>query len=254
MSPRILLLDIETAPTTAYIWDLVTRYVPHTQVAEPGFTLCWAAKWLGEKKTMYRSTHHDGESKMIDEVHALLEEADWVVHYNGTKFDIPTLNREFLQWGMSPPAPFQEIDLYRTARSRFKLLSNSMAYVAKTLDIEGKLSHKGMALWTECMAGDAAAWKIMKEYNIQDTNMLEEIYYALRPWIQPHPNMALFDDGVDPVCPTCGSSNIYIHPQEHHTQTMSYNRFRCRDCGKWSRTRKNILDKEKRDAILVGVK
>lgn len=155
---------------------------------------------------------------------------------------------------MDPPAPFVEIDLYKTAKGRFKLLSNSMAFVAKTLGIEGKLAHKGMALWTECMEGKPSAWKTMKEYNIQDTAMLEDIYYALRPWIQPHPNMALYNDEVTEQCPACGSENLYVHPQIHVTQTMKYNRMKCRDCGKWSRTRRNVMDADKRKVVLVGVK
>ena len=238
----------------AYIWDLFTRYVPHSQVAEPGYTLCWAAKWLGSKKMMYKSVYHDGEEDMIDTIHALLEEADVVIHFNGTKYDIPKLHNEFLQLGMGPPAPFVEIDCYKTAKNRFKLLSNSMAYVAKTLGIEGKHHHKGMELWTDCMAGDPSSWREMKKYNIQDVVMQEQIYYMLRAWIQPHPNFALFNDVEVPQCPACGSTNLYLHPQVHVTQTMRYQRVKCRDCGKWSRERVNNLEPGKKAVVLVGVK
>lgn len=252
--PKILLLDIESAPSLAYIWDLATRYVPHTQVAEPGYTMCWAAKWLGQKGVMFKSIHHHGEEAMVQGVHALLEEADIVIHYNGSRYDIPKLNQEFLQWEMDPPAPFAEIDLLRTAKSRFKLLSNSLAYVSRHLGLEGKLEHKGMRLWTECMAGKASAWADMKKYNIQDVRVLETVYEKLMPWIQPHPNLALWNDSEVPQCPTCGSEDLYKHPKIHTTQTMRYQRLKCRECGKWTRERVNNLTPEKKKSVLVGVK
>lgn len=251
--PKILLLDIETAPTMAYIWDLFTRYVPHSQVVEPGYTMCWAAKWLGTKEMMYKSVYHDGEEDMVDTIWALLDEADVLIHFNGSKYDIPKLNNEFLQWGMGPPSPAQEVDLYRTAKNRFKLLSNSMAYVAKTLGIQGKHHHKGMALWTECMAGEAGSWAEMKKYNIQDVKMLEDIYAQLLPWIQPHPNLGLYQDEERPVCPNCGSVHLQSRGY-YYTATLKYNRLHCQDCGKWSRERVNALEPEKRRAVLAGIK
>jgi hypothetical protein len=253
-APKILLLDIETAPTMAYIWDLFTRYVPHSQVVEPGYTLCWAAKWLGSDKMMFKSVDKHGEEDMIDTIWDLLEEADIVIHFNGSKYDIPKLNAEFLLWDMGPPAPFQEIDLYRCAKGRFKLLSNSMAYVAKVLGIEGKHHHKGMELWTECMAGVKASWREMELYNKQDVVMLEQIYARLRPWIQPHPNLALWNDDEEVQCPKCGGTNMYKHPKIHTTQTMRYQRLKCRDCGTWTRERTNNLAPGKKKALLVPVK
>ncbi len=252
MKPKILFFDIETSPTTAYIWDLVTRYVPHSQVAEAGRTICWAAKWYGKKAVTFRSVHHHGRERMLNDIHDLLSEADMVVHYNGTKFDVPTLNREFLVDGMPPPAPFQQIDLYRTVKSRFKMLSNSMAYTLKILGMDNKLSHKGMDLWTECMAGDRKAWAIMKAYNIQDVKVMEPLYEKLLPWIQPHPNLGLYIDTEKPVCGSCGSTHLQSRGH-YYTTTMRYPRYRCMDCGKWGRGRGNDLTEYDRRNMLVGV-
>ena len=44
---------------------------------------------------------------MIKGIHKLLDECDAVIHYNGSKFDIPTLNKEFLLHGLHPPAPYK---------------------------------------------------------------------------------------------------------------------------------------------------
>lgn len=252
--PKILGIDIETAPTLAFIWDLATRYVPPHHVAAPGYTMCWAARWFGTKgKIMYRSIHHHGEEAMVQGAWELLNEADIVVHYNGTKFDIPKLNQEFAQWNLGPPSPFQEVDLYRTAKGRFKLLSNSMNYLAKHLGVEQKLSNKGMQLWTECLEGSPSAWKDMKAYNIQDVVVLEKLYDRLLPWIQPHPNMGLYSDDADVVCPSCGSTNLQRRGH-YYTDVMRYQRLHCQDCGKWSRVRTNDLSSHKRKTVIRGVK
>ena len=252
---KALLFDIETMPTLAYIWALLTKYVPHGNVAERGYTACFAAKWLGKKKVTFRSVHHHSKKEMLQTIWEMLNEADVVIHYNGTKFDVPTLNLEFLEAGMPPPSPFIEIDLYRTAKGRFRLLSNSLAFLAKILGLPGKLNHKGMELWTECRHGNAASWKVMKAYNIQDVLLLEQVYKKLLPWIQPHPNMGHFVDAEKPVCPTCGSNHLQSRGS-YYTATMRYQRYQCMEkaCGKWSRARTNDLSAHDRRNMLVGVK
>ena len=248
---KILLLDIETAPHRAYVWGLWKQNVALNQIEEAGYTLCWAAKWVGEKEMKYSSIFKDGKKAMLLAVHALLEEADAVVHYNGNRFDIPTLNQEFLKAGMKPPKSPINIDLLLTARRRFRLPSNKLSYVAEYLSLGEKVKHKGMSLWRDCMAGDASAWKIMERYNKQDVSLLEEVYKKLLAWIPNHPNHALFSNKTVPVCPNCGSHNLQKRGF-YHTKTLSYQRFQCQSCGAWSRERLTSLDIEKRRNVLVG--
>lgn len=252
MAAKTLLLDIETAPHRAYVWGLWDQNVALNQIEEPGYTLCWAAKWYGTKDIIFRSLHKHTAKGMLGEVYALLDEADAVIHYNGTKFDIPTLNQEFLNQGWAPPSPFLQIDLLQTVRRRFRLPSNKLDYVAKYLGLGGKVTHKGMELWRACMAGDPEAWKEMKAYNEHDVKLLGDVYDKLLPWVPNHPNNALFNDTSDMVCPSCGS----LHLQKrgfYYTKTMKYQRYQCNTCGTWSRSRLNNLTKEKKQAILVGV-
>ena len=42
---------------------------------------------------------------MLKRIYDLIDEADVVVHYNGKSFDMPTLSKEFIGQGWSPPAP-----------------------------------------------------------------------------------------------------------------------------------------------------
>jgi DNA polymerase elongation subunit (family B) len=235
---KILLLDIETAPNLVHVWGLWQQNVGINQIMDSGYVLCWAAKWYGEDNISFSSVHHTSPKRMLKDIHSLLEEADAVVHYNGTKFDIPTLNKEFLLHGLTPPSPYKQIDLLRTARSQFRFPSNKLDYIAQSLNLGSKVSHRGHQLWIDCMNGVDEAWKEMEEYNIHDVVLLEQVYDHLKPWIKGHPNHNLYDSST--VCPHCGSHHI----QKRGTATTKasiYQRYQCKECGTWSRGTKEII-------------
>ena len=251
---KILLLDIETAPNIAHVWGLWNQNIGTNQILDAGYVMCWAAKWYGDDHVYFAGQHDMEEEDMLHECWRLLDEADAVVHYNGAKFDIPTLNKEFLLHGVAPPDPYHQIDLLRTARKRFRFPSNKLDYIAKALGLEGKVEHAGHQLWIDCMNNDPAAWKKMQEYNIQDVILLEDVYDAMRPWIQQHPNHALYIENPEaPVCPNCGSTHI-VKKGIETTATMQYQRYRCQDCQTPLRGRTNIMDKEHKAQILVQSK
>jgi DNA polymerase elongation subunit (family B)/predicted RNA-binding Zn-ribbon protein involved in translation (DUF1610 family) len=244
---RILLLDIETSPNTAHVWGLYNQNVSLNQLMESSYVMCWAAKWLGEDEVFFSSKMETTQRKMIKKIHTLLEEADAVIHYNGTKFDIPTLNKEFLLLGLTPPSPYKEIDLLKTSRSKFKFPSNKLDYVAQALGLGEKVKHIGHELWIRCMNKDKAAWKMMKEYNIQDVILLEKVYEKMLSWIRNHPNHNGFTDSV--VCPNCGGSNLIKKGLSCNTNTV-YQRLLCKDCGKWSRSNKQMKDLKKFESAI----
>ena len=258
---KILLLDIETAPHRVYSWGLWKQDIYLDQIEEPGYILCWVAKWLGDDGLVFRSINAHGRQTMLRDIHALLNEADIVVHYNGTKFDIPTLNQEFMAEGLAPPAPYKEIDLLLTARRRFRLPSNKLDYVCRHLNIEGKHQHKGMALWTGCMIGDPASWQTMEDYNRQDVLILEEVYNKMRPWINGHPNVSLYTDEDeifrDEVvnkkihCPSCNSTHLQKRGLAY-TKSLKYQRYQCQDCFSWSRGKASVGTPAEKASVLIG--
>lgn len=238
---KILLLDIETSPNTAHVWGLWQQNVSINQLMESSYVLCYAAKWLNSDEMLFDSVQQSKPKAMLKGIHGLLNEADAVVHYNGTKFDIPTLNKEFLLHRYSPPSPYKQIDLLRVVRSQFRFPSNKLDYVAQRLGLGQKHAHEGHELWVKCMNGDKDAWKRMADYNIQDVILLEDLYNTLLPWIKNHPNKNLHSD--NPCCPTCGDT----HLQKRGTAvsaTGTYQRYQCRACGSWSQgtktTKKNV--------------
>lgn len=229
---KILVLDIETSPHTGFHWGLWQQNISINQLIDASSVLCWAAKWVGEKKVHFASIMESSHRKMIKDVHKLVDEADAVITYNGKRFDMPTLNREFLLQGLNPPSPYKDIDLLNTARGKFKFASNKLDYIAQELGIGQKTSHQGMPLWIECMSKNPKAWKLMKKYNCNDVVLTEQVYNKLKGWIQVHPNHNIYSDGI--VCMNCGSKKLHSRGTSR-TLSKLYRRVQCQSCGKWGK-------------------
>jgi predicted RNA-binding Zn-ribbon protein involved in translation (DUF1610 family) len=223
---NILLLDIETSPNTAHVWGLWQQNVGINQLLESSYVMCWAAKWYGEKEIYF--------GKDLGMIYEMIDKADVVIHYNGKKFDMPTLNKEFLLKGWTPPSPYKQIDLLRVVRSQFRFPSNKLDYVAQRLGLGKKVKHEGHELWIKCMDGDPAAWKRMERYNKQDVVLLEKVYNRLLPWIKSHPNTNLYNDTLH-NCPTCGSHKLQRRGVSHSLTGVAQ-RFQCTSCGTWSQS------------------
>lgn len=245
---KILLLDIETAPNLAYVWGLFKENIPIARIVNSGYVLSWAAKWLGKREIKFNSVQRKKPRKMLRDIHTLLDEADVVIHYNGKSFDIPTLNKEFIKAGMKPPAPYKQLDLMRVVKKEFRFPSNKLDYVLQALGIGKKVRHPGFEMWVKCMAGDRASWRNMERYNKGDVRELEKLYDRLLPWIQNHPSHAAVTDGNR--CPNCGGTHLQRRGS-YPTRVLRFPRFRCMDCGKWSRSNKP-LNNGKREHI-IGV-
>lgn len=231
---NIYTFDIETAPHTGYFWGLWKQNIGPGQIKEPTHMLTWAAKKLGKRRMYYGDIFQDD---YIERLWHILDAADAVVTYNGTKFDVPHVNREFAERGLGPPSPFAQIDLLQTVRKEFQFPSNRLDYVAPRLAGEQwrKLETGGFELWPAFMEGDRAARKTMRKYNKQDVAMTEAVYLALRPWIKNHPWVgaipAGYIDDADEAydCPACGSARVErLRPRR--TRCYAIRVVRCIDC------------------------
>jgi hypothetical protein len=232
--PKILILDIETAPGLAYFWSRFDKYaIPLERVLKPTRVICWAAKWLGERGIEFASEYDRGGSRrMFKRVHSLLSEADAVVTFNGDKFDLPRLNGAFVEYGLGPIPPLASIDIHKTAR-KLGLISSSLQFIAKLMKIGKKVEHAGLPLWIGWDNRQAAERAKMKEYNEGDVRLTEGVYKGLRPYITNHPR--LYPKAKDKVlCGDCGSSDVQFRGN-YHSKERSYRRFICKFCGRWGK-------------------
>ena len=249
--PKILILDIETAPSKAYIWGIWQQNIGHNldMFLEDWFILTWSAKWLFQeevlsgKVTPYEAKIGDDE-RIVEELWNLLEEADVVIAHNGKKFDIKKINTRFLAHRLPPPMPYQLIDTLIHARKNFAITSNKLDFIAKRfLNLDGKLEHGGFPLWARCLDGEQQALDEMEEYNIQDVKILEDVYLEMRPWIKPHPNVGLFIGKEVSCCATCGSEELEWSGN-YATYANTYAAYRCSSCGATGRSKKsNTINK-----------
>lgn len=232
---RILAIDIETRPAVAYVWRPYKENVSPDQIIDPGGVLSFAAKWLGEKgKTEFNADWTEGgHDAMIDRAWHLLDEADAVLHFNGRRFDIPHLQREFMQHDMTPPSPSKQIDLLETVKKQARFFMNRLVHVAPQLGLKGKIEHEGFPLWVKCLGGDEAARKRMERYNKRDVTELEGLYRELQPWITGHPSFAAFTG--EHVCPKCGSDKLKKNGFAYTAQSK-FQKYRCDKCGSYSRS------------------
>lgn len=226
-NPKILVLDIETSPAKSYHWRTFKENIGVDQIIEPGGTICFAAKWVGEKGVYFYSDWEDGHGAMVEAAHSLLSECDAVVHVNGKKFDIPHLMTEFILAGMAAPPPLTQIDVQQIIRDKFRLLSNKLAFIGPFFQIGKKMEHEGFMLWRKVLDGDPKAQARMKKYCIQDMELTERVYLKILPFITNHPRLR-----AEGQCRSCGG-NHFQKRGFRYTPTMKIQRLQCQDCKSW---------------------
>lgn len=254
---KILLFDIETAPSISYMWGLWQEITNYSFIQKEWFVLSWSAKWLGGKEVVAKAlpdfklykTEPDNDKELLQALWKLLDEADVVIAHNGRKFDRKKVNARFVKHGITPPSPYRIIDTLEAARNEFAFTSNRLNDLAEYLGLGKKLDTGGFQLWKDCLQGKAEAWKKMVKYNKVDILLLEKVYLALRAYIPLHPHVAT--EAERACCPRCGSDKIHYRGYIH-TNSAKYRKFVCTLDGSWGREKVNLLTKEQRSAITVS--
>lgn len=238
---KTLYIDIETAPNMGVVWGQWQQNLTLPQLTDFTEVLCFAYKWA-----------HEDEVKFVRKDIALnawrlFNEADVVVHFYGSKFDVPHLNREFLQTGLGPPRPYKQIDLKIEAAKRFKFTSNKLQHISQAVGLGGKIDNSGWELWIRCLLGVEESWAEMEEYNRQDVVLLEELHHILLPWLSNQPNAYLYgaEDGVCPKCTGELDFNGF-----YYTKLSCYMQHTCLNCGSHFRDSKRVMGASLQDAVL----
>lgn len=255
--PKILLFDIETAPIKAHVWQLWDNNVALNQIEADWHLLSFSAKWLGESKIMYADQRNakniEDDSKLLEALWKLLDEADIVIGQNSKNFDQKKVQARFVLSGMKPPSTYKHIDTLVLAKKHFGFTSNKLEYMSNKLCTKyKKLKHKkfpGHEMWVECMKGNKLAWREMEKYNKHDVLALEELYTKLIPW-DSSINFSLYHEGHEHVC-SCGSTNHHKYGVAY-TSSGKYQRYKCNDCGSETRGKINLFSKEKRKSLRSG--
>lgn len=233
---KVLLYDLETSPIISYNWGIWEQNA--LEVIEDWQILCFAYKWLGESKTHivsqsdfkgYRAGVND-DTKVVEALHKLFEEADITVAHNAVGFDEKKSYARFIQRGLQPPTPHEVVDTLQIAKRHFGFTSNRLNDLGRYLGVGEKIDTGGFQTWKQCIAGDKKAWARMKKYNIQDVKLLEKVYLKLRPWHVSHPALNILDEQPD-SCPKCGGTEFIRGTRYKATSANRYQYHRCTNCG-----------------------
>lgn len=238
---RILIYDIETSPVISYNWGIWDQNA--IEVIEDWQILCFAYKWLGDKKThvisqddfsSYEKGVND-DKNVVTALRDLFDRADIVIAHNGDSFDQKKSQARMMAHDLAPPSPYKQIDTKKVAKRYAAFTSNKLDTLGDTFGLGRKLQTGGFATWKGCLNGDKKSWKLMKKYNKQDVVLLEKIYLRLLPWMGSHP--AINHSGDIEACPKCGIAGKMQSRGYSVTTTNTYRRFQCQSCGGWSRSR-----------------
>lgn len=239
--PKILFFDIETSSILAHVWGIWDQNIALNQIERDWHVLSFAAKWAHEKKVIYADQRNakniQDESKILKQIWNLLDAADIIVSQNGISFDSKKLNARFLHHGFPPPSKAKHIDTLKLAKKHFAFTSNKLEYMSEKFNTKyKKLKHKkypGFELWAECMKGNIDAWNCMEKYNKYDVLSLEELYNKLIVW--DNTTFTAYNN-LNFMC-TCGSTNL-IKNGHAYMASGKFPRFKCSDCGKEVRGKK----------------
>lgn len=228
--PRILFFDIESAGVNALKSDL-------------GFVICFGYKWSHQKKAKVLVIDKEGlrnfsDKRLLSVASKLMIRADLLVAHFGSVFD-----RRFVQGRLLinklPPIPNTKMrDTCMIARSVANFGSNRLKHLAQTLHLKhSKMESEFPGWWFDTMRGDRKALRKMADYCRMDVQVLEELYYRLRPFDNAHPRMV--QDRAR--CAVCGGEVRYWGFTYKEQQV--YRRFVCLNCHKWDRERKAYKEK-----------
>lgn len=235
---KILFIDIETAPTVIHAWGAYD--VNAVAVQKSWYILSFSIKWSGDKKpTTYAlpdfplyATQPENDRDLIKKLWDVLDEADLVIGHNSDKFDIKKINARMIYHNMPPPSPYKTLDTLKWLKRVAAFDINKLGHICKELGEGLKLRTGGIDLWFDCIRGDKAAWKKLKEYNARDVIITERLYLRLRPWMTTHPNITV-KSGKDFHCPACGADKMHRRGWTY-IKTYRAQRLVCTKCHRWS--------------------
>jgi hypothetical protein len=234
-----LLLDIETSPHVAYVWKLFDENIGIDQLIQPTRMICVAWKFYGDEGTQFAAEWDGGHKRMVKRVYEAMNKADAIVHFNGTTFDEGHLNREFLEYGYGPTSRNQTIDLMQTIKRRFRFASNKLAHITDELNIRDGKIKTDFTLWSRVLDGEPEAREEMEQYNREDVELLVDLYDKILPWIERHPNVALYSGDFEARCTRCGGDEL-VKAGFRYTTAGKFQQYKCKACGSVSRGSKRI--------------
>lgn len=247
--PRVLVLDIETKYMTLQGFGLFNQNFSVDQIEEDISLLSFAAKWIEDDEVMYYDVSEHSELELLQKLHALLNEAHFIIAHNGRRFDMKKIRSFMITYGLPPHSPVRVLDTLEICKKEFGFSSNKLIALTRKLCKTEKSDHgqfAGFTLWKEFCKGNVEAIKAMRDYNIIDVVSLQELYDLVAPWSTTLPVFEVYEDEVTDMTGWIKEGFVY-------SNLGKYDQYRNLKTGQYRRGHKNLLSKEKKESLLRNI-
>ena len=253
MNPKIIVYDIETMPIPEEAirqWPMLSNYFGVTFSADLSSVICIGWKELGKKKTHcinawdfknWKKNKND-DSEVLKEFLEVIKDADGVITQNGKAFDEKFIQTRLLLNNLETMPESRHADTKLMAR-KLKLSSKSLKRMGYLFGDQQKSDSGGWDSWVDIWFYDCEkAKRHMEKYCKQDVRTTESVFKKLRqfakgsnmlPNLNQFRSVKQFEEDKN-VCPYCKSEDIFKNGY-HYTNTMNYQRIKCKSCGGNSR-------------------
>lgn len=231
VTPRRLLLDLETSPDVVYSWRIGSKvYISPENIVQERAIICIGYKWQGEKRTHCLTWDKGDDKAMLEKFIPILESADEVVAHFGDRFDMPWLRARAAFHGI-PVSPYiKTVDTKAQSARLFYFNSNKLDYLGQFLGLGQKIE-TDYKLWKRVMAGERAALREMVSYCKEDVRLLERVYLRLESYNKPKTHQGVTRGGIKSDCPQCGSVDTMRIGMKVTGAGTRRPRMKCRRCG-----------------------
>ena len=244
---KILIYDIETSRTKAWVWWTGKQYIGHNQLIEEPKIITVSWKWLGSETIEYLTwdENHCDEALMREFLKEY-NKADMVIGYNNDRFDNRWVNARAMKYNLDINTFVRSYDIMKEEKRVFRVPSYSMAYMAKYSNVIHKQGHEGIHMWNMIQTGtpeeQAEYLQKMVDYNIGDIAATEELYIRLRKYFGHKIHFGVLHGGEKFSCPDTGSTNVELYKRTATPAGTIQIIMRCIDSGvKYKITNKQYM-------------
>jgi len=249
--PRVLIFDLEVSTKIVHTYQMRDAYIGPDQVINDCYILSYSAKFLDDDKIFYLDTRFSpkDDEHILEALHYLIEQADFICGHNMARFDLPTLKARMIKKGMKPLKDLQIIDTLKISRKHFKFTFHKLGELAKYLNCELKKdkheSFSGISLFTEAMNGNIEAFNAMEHYCKMDVLVTEQILKKLLPW----DSSTNFQSNYQKAICTCGSEK-FTKNGYRYAKNGVFQLYRCSECRKTFSSKENLINKDIKKTFL----